>query len=397
MVLPTFKVNLSIQLLLVIVMVILFGHNLSSNTQSFLYALSLSLKALLVFVMPLIIMSGMFNYMLKQEGKKLFFIVSLFLLICTSNFISTLIAYLSAFCTLRGVVFPTAFLIEEQLLKPLWELHLPIWLPNNYALISGLLLGTFIPKYNRGYAVSINNILKYTVKYSLEKVFVPLLPLFVLGFMVKMQAEGQLIPCLKTYGPILLLMLTTCLGYIMLLYLVLSGGRISTFINYLKNVLPAGILGFTTMSSIAALPASLVAAQKNTTDENLTKALVPAVVNVHLVGDSICIPFMAIAILLASSIPFPSFATYLHFALYFVLAKFSVAAIPGGGIIVMVPILEQFLGFNSQMSALITTLYILFDPFFTATNVLGNGAIVVFVSKLFGLKAVKSTTITAKN
>jgi Na+/H+-dicarboxylate symporter len=76
---------------------------------------------------------------------------------------------------------------------------------------------------------------------------------------------------------------------------------------------------------------------------------------------------------------------YLIFAFHFVIAKFSVAAIPGGGIIVMIPILEKYLGFNSDMSSLITALYILFDPIITGINVLGNGAFAKVIDKLIRL------------
>jgi Na+/H+-dicarboxylate symporter len=70
----------------------------------------------------------------------------------------------------------------------------------------------------------------------------------------------------------------------------------------------------------------------------------------------------------------PTFAAYFIFALYFVMAKFSVAAIPGGGMIVMLPILESHLGFTSEMSLLITALYMMFDPIASGANVFGNGA-----------------------
>jgi Na+/H+-dicarboxylate symporter len=81
-------------------------------------------------------------------------------------------------------------------------------------------------------------------------------------------------------------------------------------------------------------------------------------------------------------IPEPAFFTYLVFALYFVMTKFSVAAIPGGGIIVMLPILESQLGFTTEMSSLITALYILFDPVITCANILGNGGFVLALNKL---------------
>jgi Na+/H+-dicarboxylate symporter len=59
-----------------------------------------------------------------------------------------------------------------------------------------------------------------------------------------------------------------------------------------------------------------------------------------------------------------------------------VAAIPGGGIVVMLPILESCLGFNSEMLSLITALYILFDPVITSANVLGNGMFAKLIDTL---------------
>ena len=84
----------------------------------------------------------------------------------------------------------------------------------------------------------------------------------------------------------------------------------------------------------------------------------------------------------------PGILGCLIFAAYFVLAKFSVAAVPGGGILVMLPILEKYLGFNSEMLSLITALYILFDPVITCANVLGNGAFALGMERvLTGISA----------
>ena len=85
----------------------------------------------------------------------------------------------------------------------------------------------------------------------------------------------------------------------------------------------------------------------------------------------------------------PSLYSYLVFMSYFVLAKFSVAAVPGGGILVMLPILESCLGFNAQMLSLMTALYVLFDPFITCANVLGNGAFAKLIDKLATVKLFK--------
>jgi Na+/H+-dicarboxylate symporter len=136
------------------------------------------------------------------------------------------------------------------------------------------------------------------------------------------------------------------------------------------------------MSSAAAIPVTIIGTEKNTKNSSLTRLATPLTVNTHLIGDCFAIPIFAFAVMKNFGIAEPTFFTYLLFALYFVIAKFSVAAIPGGGIIVMLPILENQLGFTGEMSSLITALYVLFDPIITCANILGNGGFMLALNKL---------------
>ncbi|WP_169193190.1 hypothetical protein [Anaplasma platys] len=47
---------------------------------------------------------------------------------------------------------------------------------------------------------------------------------------------------------------------------------------------------------------------------------------------------------------------------------------PGGGILVMVPIFEQYLHYTPGMAYVLVALYVVFDPILAFLNVLGNGA-----------------------
>jgi Na+/H+-dicarboxylate symporter len=79
---------------------------------------------------------------------------------------------------------------------------------------------------------------------------------------------------------------------------------------------------------------------------------------------------------------FPDIMTYMTFVFYFCTAMLAVSGIPGGGIIVMIPILISQLGFNEQMVSIITALYLLLDAFGTAANVMGDGALVILVKRI---------------
>jgi Na+/H+-dicarboxylate symporter len=179
---------------------------------------------------------------------------------------------------------------------------------------------------------------------------------------------------IKDYTLILAIIALALFGYILLAYFLLSNGRAGEFLQSLKNMLPAAVSGFSTMSSAASMPLTIIGAENNAKNKDLVGSVIPATVNIHLIGDCFAIPIFAYAVLKNYGMPDPTLMSYLIFTCYFVLAKFSVAAIPGGGIIVMLPILEAYLGFNADMMSLITALYILFDPVITCANVLGNGA-----------------------
>ena len=65
----------------------------------------------------------------------------------------------------------------------------------------------------------------------------------------------------------------------------------------------------------------------------------------------------------------------------YILNKFAGAGIPGGSVMVSLPILEHVFGFNAEMLALMTTFYMLLDPVATATNVTANNFFVLFIQK----------------
>jgi Na+/H+-dicarboxylate symporter len=178
--------------------------------------------------------------------------------------------------------------------------------------------------------------------------------------------------------------LTACsvFSYIGIIYFLASRRHGISFLQSIKNMMPAAIAGFGSMSSAAAMPLTLLGTEKNSPHSNIARSVIPITVNVHLIGDCFAIPIFAFAVMKSFGVMEPAFMSYLLFACYFVLAKFSVAAVPGGGIIVMLPILEHYLGFDPMMLSLITALYILFDPIITCANVLGNGSFAMLLDRL---------------
>jgi Na+/H+-dicarboxylate symporter len=99
---------------------------------------------------------------------------------------------------------------------------------------------------------------------------------------------------------------------------------------------------------------------------------------VHLLGDGTSVPFLIFATAIAFNQGLPDTGTLITSALFMAFLRFGIVSIPGGGIYVMIPVLTNSFGFTQEMTGLITAIYILFDIFNTANNVLANGASAVF-------------------
>jgi Na+/H+-dicarboxylate symporter len=182
------------------------------------------------------------------------------------------------------------------------------------------------------------------------RVFLYIIPVFVAGFIVKLAHDQILYTIVKEYALIFIIVAASQITYICLVYFAINGFRVKDTIKSIKNMIPAAFVGFGAMSSAAAMPLTLIGAEKNARHPDIAKSCIPATVNSHLIGDCLAIPIFAFAVLKNFSMPEPTLATYSLFAVFFVLAKFSVAAIPGGGIIVMLPIRDALSYYSAVYS-----------------------------------------------
>lgn len=359
-------------LIAIILAIILLDPIIPLVLKQVLYSISLSIKAIIVVVLPFIIFGLLFKATVILSSGATSIIGLILVLVCCSNFIST---FLSHYVGIWIYNFNLSMLApnESNGLTALWSLEFPKLIANDRATFAGILLGIIASKFQPQKSGTIAKKIESWIGKLLEN-FVYLIPLFVVGFVVKLQYDGVVGVIIKDYTAIFALIALTQFSYIALAYLLLNHLGIRGSLNNIKNMLPAAISGFSTMSSAASMPLIIIGAENNAQNKDIARCVVPATVNIHLVGDCFAIPIFAYAVLKSFGMPEPSILNYLIFACYFVVAKFSVAAIPGGGIIVMLPILEGYLGFNAEMMSLITALYILFDPVITCANVLGNGA-----------------------
>ena len=375
--------NLPFILLGIILAIIFFDPWIPLLFKQFLYSVSLTIRSVIILLLPFIIFGLLFKATVMLSNKASKIIGLILVLVCCSNFIST---FFSHYVGMMVYNFDLSIVMPEGNLglKPLWSWELPKLIANDVMMFSGIILAIIFSKLLPEQVVKLASKIETIISIILTGM-ASTIPFFVAGFVVKLQHDNVMMVIIKDYYLIFAVIALAQFSYISLIYLFLNKMELKSYIANIKNMLPAAIVGFSTMSSISSLPLTIIGAEKNAKNKYLARMVIPATASIHLIGDCFAIPIFAYAVLKSFGIAEPSLINYMIFAFYFVLAKFSVAAVPGGGILVMLPILEKYLGFNADMMSLITALYILFDPVITCANILGNGAFAKIIEHCISL------------
>ncbi len=397
------KINLAelkLPLILVaeIILCLAFGDLIPTALKTAFYSISILLKEVLVTLLPFIIFAILFNSLGSLKKGAFAFAALAFSLVIISNFVSTsfggfLGSHLLDHLSITEYVSNTA-----EPLIPLWNTFLApetvhnltnFWLiialksvSNDMALFSGIGCGLLLAMTGNKKVKSLSDTLKDYGMDFFRKIFIPLIPLFILGYIANMQHSGVLSSIFQNYLLVVVAIVAFAYAYIVFLYGIVNNFNPPKWRACMRNIFPAMLTGFSTMSSASAMPLLINGVVKNT-KHDASKGIVPISINIHLVGDCFAISILALAIMVSFGHPLPTLHEFFIFTVFFVLAKFAVAAVPGGGILVMIPILEKYLGFNPEMLSLITALYILFDPIVTSANVFGNGAFAQLFEKIY--------------
>ena len=393
---------------------LLFGDMISPLLKSIFYSVSLLLKDILITALPFIIFAILCANLSSLSKGAVLFTIMAFSSVILSNFASTLLSGTLGTLVLQTLTFTKATPNFGSEIGPIWAL--PLWegllgpfahilhpstletLPvikqiklvsNDMGLVAGIITGLFLSIYPMDWAKKGIVILHGIAFGFFRRFFIPVLPVFILGYVLNMQQTGVLDKIFENYAQIVLIITLFVFAYIVFLYGVASSFNPKKWTLSIKRLIPAALTGFSTMSSASALPLVIEGVRQNSKrpdqalEDDTVTGIVPLSINIHLIGDCFAIPILALAILVSFGMGLPSVIDFFVFTVFFVFAKFAVAAVPGGGILVMIPILETYLGFTPEMIVLITSLYILFDPIITSANIFGNGAFAGIFNRVF--------------
>src|SRR5438309_9122382 len=229
-----------------------------------IYTFSVVFKELLCFLLPFIIFSFVVNGIVSLKRNAPIVLVVLIGAIFVSNFCIALSVYgimkcMVPFISGDGQVYNFE---HNYTLEPFFLLQLPTLIRSEYALLAALIVGLFCSFFQVAAIESFVEKIKRCIEVFLVHCFVPLLPLYVFGFLLKLRYEGMLVLLAQQYGSTFFLIVGVQVCYLMVLYFCMSGFSFKQTRQAIMNAMPSYLTAFGTMSSTLTVPVSIECAVK---------------------------------------------------------------------------------------------------------------------------------------
>ena len=379
------KIGLLGRILIAIALGIALGHVFTLPWVRIFATFNSIFGQFLGFIIPLIIL-GLVTPAIADIGKGA---GKLLLITVGIAYADTVVAAILSYTT-GSTFFPSLIGNGSQTLEtveksaeilPYFTINIPATIDVMSALVLSFIVGLGIAYSGHTVLRGATNEMKAIIVGVIERVIIPLLPVYIFGIFLNMTFSGDVMRMMTVFAKIIVVIFA--LHIFVLLYQYLIAGAIvrKNPFRLLANMFPAYLTALGTSSSAATIPVALKQTLKNGVSEGVAGFVIPLCATVHLSGSAMKITACAFTIALLEGLP-TDFPLFLHFIM--VLAIFMVAApgVPGGAIMASLAPLGSILGFGENEQALMIALYIAMDSFGTACNVTGDGAIALVVDKL---------------
>lgn len=338
----------------------------------------------LSFLIPLIIL-GLVTPAIADIGKEAGKLLLLTVAIAYGDtVVSGVLSYFTADAMFPSLISPSVSTeaMKATSIEPFFTISIPPILDVMSALVLAFVLGLGIATFGHGGLKRGAEEFKDIVAKTIEVVFIPLLPLYVMGIFMSMVHTGEAWHMVNVFLSIIGIIFVMHIGLLLIQYLIAGAFAHRNPFKALRTMLPAYITALGTSSSAATIPVTLESTLKNGVKKPVAEFVVPLCATIHLSGSTMKITACAVALMIMQSLPY-DFGLFLGFVLMLGVMMVAAPGVPGGAIMAALAVLQSMLGFNADQQALMIALYITMDSFGTACNVTGDGAIAIVVDKIY--------------
>lgn len=382
------KKKITDNLIVLLVLAVAVGLGLGLVVNKSIIGIIMTIKHVLgqfiFFCVPLIIIGFITPSItgLKSNASKM--LGSALLIAYLSSVGAALFSTLAGYIIIPGLNIATTLEALKEIPELVFKLDIPPIMSVMSSLVFAIVMGLTIIWTNSKTLESIFNEFNNVMLAVVNKMVIPILPIFIATTFAGLAYEGTITKQLPVFLSVILIVIVGQFIWMALLYTI--GGVISgeNPKEVFKHYVPAYLTALGTMSSAATLSVALDCAKKSTVlDDEVVDFAIPICATIHLCGSVLTEAFFVMVI---SQILYGTLPTITNMIIFIVLLGiFAVGApgVPGGTVMASLGIVIGILGFDASGVALLMSVFALQDSFGTACNVVGDGAIALMLTGIY--------------
>ena len=378
------RIGLLARIIIAIILGIVFGLFLPAAIVRVFITFNSIFGEFLSFCIPLIIL-GLVAIAIADIGKNAGRMLLITAVIAYgATLFSGFLAYFTGANIFPSLITPDAAVdnithIEE--LRPYFTVVIPPLMNVMTALIRSFLIGLGIANLKTNTIRDGAREFQEVIIKLINKVIIPLLPIYIFGIFLNMTYTGQVTSVLLVFAKIIGVIFILHIFLLVLQYVIAGAIVKRNPFKLLVRMLPAYFTALGTQSSAATIPVTLKQTEKNGVSEDVAGFVIPLCATIHLSGSTMKIVACALALMIMQGLSF-DFTMFAGFIFMLGITMVAAPGVPGGAIMASLGVLSSMLGFDESAQALMIALYIAMDSFGTACNVTGDGAIALVMDKI---------------
>lgn len=377
--------SLPIRLLIAIAVGVVLGLFANDSAMNVISSIRHLSGQLVFFAVPLIIL-GFVAPAVARMGAAASKLLGVGLALAYGSAVAAAaFAALTGYLLIPSLSTPAEAVTGRALPELLFELNIPQIMPAMSALTLALLLGLAVAWTKAERFGELLAEFHQIVLAVVKRVIIPILPLFIASIFAQLAFTGRLTEQLPVFLQAVAIIVAIHLVWLVVLYAIGAVASKRNPIDVIRHYGAPYLTALGTMSSAATLPVALKGASASPAlDKKAVGFGIPLFAHVHMPGSVISITFLALVVsqvLYGTLPPLPTIALFV-----LLLGVFAVAApgVPGGVLTASLGLIVAVLGFDEIGTGLMLAIFALQDSFGTATNITGDGALTMILSRFTG-------------
>lgn len=333
------------------------------------------------FIVPLIVIGFIAPSITKLGSSASRMLGVALLLAYVSSVLAALLSMATGYALIPSMNTAKEAATLTALPEDVFALAIPQIMPVMSALAFSVLIGLAAVWTKAKTITAILDEFQQIVLKLVEKIVIPILPVFIACTFTCLAYEGtitrQLPIFLKAVGVVLI-------GHFVWMAVLYIAAGIYSRKNpreVFRHYIPAYLTAVGTMSSAATLSVALECAHKSKVlRSDMVDFGIPLFANIHLCGSVLTETFFVMIVHLILKGALPSVGTMILFCVLLAIFAIGAPGVPGGTVMASLGIVTSVLGLGGDGTALLLAIFAIQDSFGTACNVTGDGALTLILT-----------------